>query len=39
MEKGALILTGSFAPPVMMKPGDEAAVHIDGLGEALLSVQ
>ena len=39
MEKGALVLTGSFAPPVMMKPGNEAAIHIDGLGEALLSVQ
>ena len=39
MEKGALVLTGSFAPPVMLKPGDEASIHIDGLGGARLTVQ
>ena len=39
MEKGALVLTGSFAPPVMLKPGDKASVHIDGLGGARLTVQ
>ena len=39
IEKGSLILTGSFAPPVMLKPGDEASIHIDGLGGASLSVQ
>ena len=39
MEKGALILTGSFAPPAMLKPGDEAAIRIEGLGAARLSVQ
>jgi len=39
MEKSALILTGSFAPPVMLKPGDEASIHIDGLGGATLNVR
>ena len=39
MDKGALVLTGSFAPPVMLKPGDEASIHIDGLGGARLSVR
>ena len=39
LERGALILTGSFAPPVMLKPGDEASVNIDGLGGARLSVR
>ncbi len=39
IEKGALVLTGSFAPPVMLKPGDEAAVHIEGLGAAHLTVR
>lgn len=36
---GTLILTGSFAPPAMLSPGDNASVSIDGLGEARLSVQ
>ena len=39
MEKGALVLTGSFAPPVMLNPGDEASIHIDGLGGATLIVR
>ena len=39
MERGALSLTGSFAPPVMLKPGDEASIHIDGLGGATLVVR
>lgn len=39
MEKGALILTGSFAPPVMLNPGDKASIHIEGLGGAQLSVR
>lgn len=30
---------GSFVPPVMLKPGDEAAIHIEGLGAAHLSVR
>ena len=38
MERGMLSLTGSFAPPVMLKPGDEASVQIDGLGGATLIV-
>ena len=39
LEQGALILTGSFAPPVMLKPSDEASIHIDGLGGATLIVR
>ena len=39
MESGALILTGSFAPPAMLTPGDEASIHIDGLGGARLTVR
>ena len=39
IERGALVLTGTFAPPVPVSPGDEAAIHIDGLGGARLSVQ
>lgn len=39
LEAGSLVLTGSFAPPVMMNPGDEATVNIDGLGGARLSVR
>ena len=39
MEKDSIILTGSFAPPVMLEPGDEASVHIEGLGSAQLSVR
>ena len=39
LEAGALVLTGSFAPPTMMNPGDEASIHIDGLGGARLTVQ
>ena len=39
MESGALVLTGSFAPPAMLNPGDEASIHIDGLGGARLTVQ
>ena len=39
MEKGALVLTGSFAPPVMLNTGDEASIHIDGLGGATLIVR
>ena len=39
IEAGALVLTGSFAPPVMMKPGDEASINIDGLGGAQLTVR
>ena len=39
VESGALILTGSFAPPAMLTPGDEASIHIDGLGGARLTVQ
>ena len=39
LEAGALVLTGSFAPPTMMNPGDEATIHIDGLGGAQLTVR
>lgn len=39
LEAGALVLTGSFAPPTMMNPGDEASIHIDGLGGAQLTVR
>ncbi len=39
MEKGTLILTGSFAPPAMLKRGDKSSVHIEGLGAANLNVQ
>ena len=39
VEAGSLVLTGSFAPPTMMNPGDEASIHIDGLGGAQLTVR
>ena len=39
MEQGTLVLTGTFASPVTVNPGDETSIHIDGLGEARLSVQ
>ena len=39
LEAGALVLTGSFAPPTMMNPGDEASIHIDGLSGAQLTVR
>ncbi len=35
---GEIVLTGSFAPPAMLKRGDSAAVWIEGLGEATLTV-
>ena len=39
MERGTLVLTGTFVPPPRLNPGDEASIHIDGLGGAQLSVQ
>ena len=39
MDKGMLVLTGTFASPVKLKTGDEASIHIDGLGGARLSVR
>ena len=39
LAKGDLILTGSFAAPAMLNPGDQASVSIDGLGEARLAVE
>ena len=39
MEKGTLVLTGTFASPVPLNPGDDAAIHIDGLGGARLTVR
>ncbi len=39
LAKGAIVLTGSFAAPAMLQPGDTASVAIDGLGEAHLSVK
>ena len=35
---GTTILTGSFAPPVMLARGDRATASIDGLGDARLVV-
>ena len=35
---GTTILTGSFAPPYLLNPGDTATVSIEGLGEAHLTV-
>ena len=39
LAKGDLILTGSFAAPASLNPGDQASVAIDGLGEARLVVE
>ena len=39
LAKGDLILTGSFAAPATLNPGDKASVAIDGLGEAHLVVE
>ena len=39
LEKGALILTGSFAAPAMLSAGDTASAEIEGLGVARLSVR
>ena len=38
LRAGDTILTGSFAPPFMLKAGDTASVSIEGLGEAHLTV-
>lgn len=39
LAKGDLILTGSFAAPATLQPGDSAVSAIDGLGEARLTVE
>ncbi len=39
LEKGALILTGSLAPPEMLSAGDDATAEIEGLGIARLTVR
>lgn len=38
LKAGMIVLTGSFAPPFMLKAGDSASVYIEGLGEAALTV-
>ena len=38
LKAGQIILTGSFAPPAMLKAGDSALVAIEGLGEASLTL-
>lgn len=39
LAKGDIVLTGSFAAPAALNPGDSASISIDGLGEARLSVK
>lgn len=39
IEKGALVLTGTFATPVAVNPGDETSINIDGLGGATFIVR
>ena len=38
LKAGDTILTGSFAPPYFLNAGDSAAISIEGLGEAHLTV-
>ena len=38
LKAGDTILTGSYAPPYLLNPGDAAAIEIEGLGEARFSV-